>query len=214
MEEITIRRYKKEDRHSVREIAWETAFLGGPADAFFDGKDILMDFLTQYFTDYEPESCFVAVDRGLVVGYLLGAKSKTSLENSFRLKIFPRLLLHAIKKGILFKKKNIVFIFNCFISFLRKEFKMPDSSMDYPATLHINLKENWRKLRAGSRLIAAYLEYLAQEKIPGVNLATMSDRAAGFFQKQGFDLLYKGKRSYFRHILQRDLPIYIYGKKL
>ena len=46
MEEVIIRKFKAEDRESVRDIAWETACIGDPATAFFSGKSILADFLT------------------------------------------------------------------------------------------------------------------------------------------------------------------------
>jgi len=215
MEDIIIRQYNKDDCSSIRDIAWDTAFIGKSADIFFDGKDILTDLLTKYFTDYEPESCFVALNsRSEIVGYLLGAKSTVSLARVFSFKIFPRLLISAIIKGTFLKKKNLLFIFHCLNSFLRQEFKMPDFTKEYPATLHINLKENWRDLKVGSNLIAVYLDYLVKAKIPGISLATLSNRAADFFSRQGFHLLYKAHRSYFRHILQEDLPLYIYGKRL
>ncbi|MDD5725445.1 MAG: hypothetical protein PHX28_04815, partial [Candidatus Omnitrophica bacterium] len=63
-------------------------------------------------------------------------------------------------------------------------------------------------------LVSAYLDYLRSHHVSGVHLATMSDQAAGFFSAQGFRLLYKGKRSYFKHILHRDVPLYIFGKSL
>lgn len=91
---------------------------------------------------------------------------------------------------------------------------MPDFSKEYPATLHINLEEGSRNLGAGSKLISSYLEYLLSKKVPGVYLPTLSDKAAGFFRKQGFNLLYEGRRSYFRNALQKDVPLYIYAKKL
>lgn len=214
MEEAIIRRYQKGDRKFVRDIAWETAFIGKPANEFFDDKEILASFLTQYFTDYEPESCFVAESNGEVIGYLLGSKNAAVLTKTRQDKIYLRLLIQAILCGVWLKKKNMSFIFHCLISFLRQEFKMPDLSKEYPATLHINLEEYFRELKIGSRLIAAYLDYLSQQKIPGVYLATMSDKASEFFSRQGFNLLYKGHRSYFRYILQKDVPIYIYAKKL
>ena len=93
-------------------------------------------------------------------------------------------------------------------------FRDPDFSQEYPATLHINIKEGFRGLDLGAKLMDAYLDYLKAERIPGVHLATMSDRGANFFWRQGFALLYTGKRSYFRHILHKDVPLYIYGKKL
>jgi hypothetical protein len=63
-------------------------------------------------------------------------------------------------------------------------------------------------------LVASYLDELKAGEIPGVHLATLSDEAGSFFSKQGFSLLYQSHRSYFRHILHRDTPVYIYGKKL
>ena len=55
-----IRPYQKEDRPSVRRISCETAFLDADLHDFFSDEEILADALTLYFTDYEPESCFVA----------------------------------------------------------------------------------------------------------------------------------------------------------
>ena len=46
MEDIVIRKYKREDRQAVRDIAWETAFMGKPADVFFSDREIFADFLT------------------------------------------------------------------------------------------------------------------------------------------------------------------------
>jgi len=214
MNEIIIRRYEKNDRSFIRDISWDTAFMGEPADIFFSSKKILSDFLTLYFTDYEPKSCFSAEYNGKVIGYLIGAKNTTVLNKVFQLRILSRLLIQIVSSGILLKKKNLILFSNFLISYLRQEFEIPDFSKDYPATLHINLDKNWRSLHAGSRLIAAYLGYLTEEKISGVYLATASDKAAGFFERQGFVLLYKGRRSYFRYLLHRDMPIYIYGKKL
>lgn len=214
MEEIVIRQYQKEDRVFIRKIAWDTAFMGEPADIFFNGKEILTDFLTEYFTDYEPNSCFVAKANDRVIGYLIGSKSVRRLMMISQTKIFLRLLIRSIINGALLKKKNANFIFHYLISLLRQEFKMPDFSNNYPAVLHINIEQNWRNLKIGSRLMAAYLEYLVREKIFGVYLATMSDKASSFFKQQGFNLLYKGQRSYFRYILQKDVPIYIFGKRL
>lgn len=214
MAEVIIRHFQQTDRLYVRELAWNTAFLGESASDFFDDKEILVDILTSYFTDYEPGSCFIAESDNKIVGYLLGTKDTAAMDKVAELKIAPRLLVKSLVNGVFFKKKNVVLAFRLLVSFLKGEFRMPDFSRDYPATLHINLEKNFRDMGIGSKLISFYLEYLAKEKIPGVYLPTMSDKASGFFQKQGFNLLHKGRRSYFRHILHRDLPLYIYGKKL
>lgn len=214
MGEVLIRQYQKDDRNFIRKIAWDTAFIGEPANQIFYDKEILTDFLTQYFTDYEPESCFVAESNNRVIGYLIGAKNTTILEKVFRLRIFPRLLFKLMINGALFKKENTSLILNLVLSFFRGEFKMPNLSKAYPATLHINLERGFRGLGIGSKLMDKYLNYLIKKRIPGVFLATMSDRAAEFFGKHGFSLLHKARRSYFRPILKKDVPVYIYGKKL
>lgn len=214
MDEVIIRPYKKEERNYIRDIAWGTAFMGESADIFFADKEIFADFLTLYFTDYEPESCFVAEVNNSVVGYLIGAKNINLSKRVFLFKIAPRLFTKVLLNGLLFKKKNLIFFFYYLLSFFKGEFKKPDFSKLYPATLHINLSKGFRGLGIGSRLIAAYLDYLSKEKIPGVLLATMSEKASSFFVKQGFELLNRSRRSYFKYILHKDIPIYIYGKLL
>lgn len=214
LKDVIIRQYRRQDREFVRGIAWDTAFVGKPAEIFFSGKDTLADFLTLYFTDYEPESCFVAENNGRVVGYIIGANDTQKLSLIFLFKIIPRLLLKAILTGDILKRKNLRFLLNLLVSLARREFSMPDFSKDYPATLHINVDKDFRHLKIGSRLISEFLSYLAKEKIRGVFLATMSERAAKFFSKEGFSLLYTVGRSYFRYLAHKDMPVYIFGKRL
>ena len=214
MDGILIRPYQISDRQQVRHIAWETAFLGEPASAFFDGQEILEDFLTLYFTDEVPESCFVAEFQGSVVGYLIGAKDPKRMNRLFQTKILPPLFFKAVVHGIFLKRINLIFFFRCFLSFTKGEFRMPDFFKKYPAVLHINLKKGFRASGFGSKLMNAYLEYLRKERVEGVRLATLSDQASLFFKKQGFVLLHQGKRSYFRYLLNRDLSAYIFAKKI
>ncbi|MCX5687341.1 MAG: GNAT family N-acetyltransferase [Candidatus Omnitrophica bacterium] len=214
MEDIVIRKYKRKDRQVVRDIAWETAFMGKPASVFFSDREIFSDFLTLYFTDYEPESCFVAESKGNVVGYLIGAEDEAKLKKIFIFKIIPMLFIKAITRGVLLKKKDSEYLKNCFNGFLNGEFRSPDFSEDYPAILHINIMESFRKLGIGSKLISSFLEYSTVKKIKGVHLSTMSEEGGKFFKNNGFNLVYSAPRSYFKHILSKDIIVCIYGKKL
>lgn len=214
MNEIIIRQYCEDDRQFVRDLAFNTAFMGEPALAFFDDQDILADFLTLYFTDYEPESCFVAESKGRVVGYIFGTRNITILKRVFSIKIFPPLLIKVIRNGAILRKKNVVLFFHFLLSFLKGEFRMPDFSRHYPAHLHINIEKDFRNAGIGSRLVEVYLDYLRDKKIPGVYLATISDKAGDFFKRHGFALLHTGTRSYFNYILHKNTPVYIYGGKL
>jgi len=212
--EVKIRKFEAKDRAAVRQIVYDTALMGESAAIFFQGQEVISDAFSLYFTDYEPGSCFVVEINGQVVGYLIGARRKVCAEVVFNGQIALPLFLKALKSGIFLRIKNLSFIFSCLIDLLKNGIKTPDFNQVYPATFHLNIKDGFRGQELGSKLIATYLDYLKNEKITGVHLATMSDQAANFFLSQGFEQLYKGKRSYFRHILHRDVPLYILGKLL
>lgn len=250
MIDVSIRKYKAQDRQAIRDICYDTAFLGESASVFFDAKEILADFVTLYFTDYEPESCFVSEVNpvrkggalnptlstrsfivspsqppqgaglsngvnGEVIGYLTGSTSITRLRSIFITRIAPKLGMKVLLNRTIFKKKNIIFLSHWLLDFLKGEFlKAGDFSKQYPATLHINLKRDFRSLGIGTKLVSAYLDYLIKKDISGIHLATISDKAGEFFEKVGFNLLSRGSISCLRYILHRDVPIYIYGKKL
>ena len=213
-EEIKIRPFKPSDRAAVREINYNTALLGESAIKFFDDQEVFADALTRYFTDYEPQSCFVAESGNEVVGYLIGAKDALAMDGVIMGKMVLPLIFKAFLRGAFFKAKNIIFLLDCLYAFVRGEFFAPAFHKKYPAVLHINLKEGFRGQALGRRLIEAYLDYLKNEGVKGVHLCTMSDKAADFFLAQGFTLLHESKRSYFRRYLHRDVPARIFGKHI
>lgn len=212
--DVKIRKFEPEDTQEVRRIIHDTAFLGEPASLFFDGRDVFSDALAAYFTDYEPQSCFIAEVNSEVAGCLVGAKNKVIMDHIFSGKIAPGLFYKAVKAGIFLNKKNMLFMLCCLWDAVRGRLITPDFAKEYPAILHINVNENFRNRHIGSGLIASYLDYLREEAVPGVHLATMSEAGANFFSGQGFKLLYTSRRSYFRPVLHKDVPLYIYGRKL
>lgn len=209
-----IRKFQVKDKAAVRQIVYDTALMGESAGLFFQGQEVISDAFSLYFTDYEPGSCWVAEVNDQIVGYLIGAKNKIAAEEIFNGQLALPLLLKALKSGIFLRMKNLTFIFSCLIDLVKNGMHTPDFNPDYPATFHLNIKAGFRGQDIGAQLIQAYLDYLKIEGVPGVHLATMSRRAANFFLAQGFKQLYQGKRSYFRHILHRDVPLYIFGKRL
>lgn len=213
-DEFVVRKFVPSDRAAVRRINYDTALMGEPAKAFFGDEEIFKDALTVYFTDYEPQSCFVVEVNGQVAGYLIGACDTRVLDRVMSFKILPGLLLKALFSGALFSRTNRSFVINGIRSFFCGELFVPDFYKDYPATLHINMDKDFRGKGLGERLIGRYFDYLKAEKVKGVRCSTMSARAGKFFSRQGFTLLYAGKRSYLRHILNNDIKIETYGKIL
>ncbi|MHB1275399.1 MAG: GNAT family N-acetyltransferase [Candidatus Humimicrobiaceae bacterium] len=209
-----VRKYKKEDRKSVRKIACDSAFMGEPCEIFFKGRDFLADVLTLYFTDYEPESCFVAEVDNIVAGYLIGARDSNSLKKVFFLKILPGLIFKLFFKGIIFSKKNILYFFNLFCSLVRGELSGPLINKEYPALLHINIDKKYRNMNIGTILIKNYLNYLKSKGVPGVHLNAKSEHAAVFFEKMGFIRVWEIKRTYFIYLHSKPFIYYYYAKKL
>ena len=211
---FVIRKYNPQDRSRVRQISCKTALMGEPSAIFFDDDEIFADALTLYFTDYEPESCFVAECENRVVGYLLGAKDVKCMDKISADKIMLPLFIKALRRYAFFHKRNLKFLFQVFLSLVKGEFKAPVFSKDYPATFHINIIQEYRSRGIGSELINAYLDYLKAQAVKGVHFATISEKASQFFKKQNFQLLFQGKRSYFRYFLGKNIPIYIYGMQI
>ncbi len=212
--DYSIRKYEKKDRDSIRRISCETAFLAHPRKLLFDDDEILADALTLYFTDYEPESCFVAVVDDKVIGYIFGSKDVARMNRIFDSKITFSILRKALGRGVFCKRVNLKFFFYVLRSALKKEFVMPDFSKDFPATLHINIDNAYRGQRIGERLIETYLIFLKDEKIQRVHFGTFSERAKKFFLKMGFRVLFQSKRTYLKPYLGKEIDFYVFGKEL
>ncbi|MBF0330522.1 MAG: GNAT family N-acetyltransferase [Candidatus Omnitrophica bacterium] len=211
---VIIRKFAVKDRTAVRQISCSTALMGDPSSAFFDDDEIFADALTLYFTDYEPESCFVGECDGRVVGYLIGAKDVKRMNKVTGQKIILYLLMKALRRGTLLSGRNWRFFFHVFLSAVKGELTAPSFSKDYPAALHINVMKGYRTDGVGSRLIDAYLNYLKAAGIAGVHFSTMSEGGSQFFKKKGFQLLFDGRRSYFKYFLGKDVLLHIYGMRL
>jgi GNAT superfamily N-acetyltransferase len=209
-----IRPYEPRDRSAVRFISLSTAMMGEPAAHFWDGEEVLADLLTRYHTDFEPQSSFVAEMDNNVIGYLIGALDTVQADRiSFFRVIWPT-FFKALFTGSFLKKKNWQ-LFQQVIPFaLSGGYNIPDFSREYPATLHINILNGHRSLGIGAALMNAYMELLSAKKIKGIRMATMSEKAGDFFSRCGFQLLFQGRRPYFRHLIGKDVPLLVYGKIL
>lgn len=212
--DFLIRKFEPKDKESIRTISCETAFLGRERKKVFDDDEILADFLTLYFTDYETGSCFVATYNDEVIGYLIGSKDIRKASNIIISKIIPKLILKIFFKKTFLKFTNLKFLFYLFLSFLKGEFFIPRFYQDFPATLHINIKEKFRGYGVGKKLIESFLSFLKDKKIKGVHFGTISEEAKKFFLKLGFKIIYTKKRTYLKPYIKKNLNLYVFAKNL
>lgn len=213
LEPVTIRKFLTRDRKDLRRISCETAFHELKQGAVFSDNEILADALTLYYTDYESQSCFVAIARNRVVGYIIGTTDVSVMERISSKKIYPRLIWKALRRGVFLNIGNLRFIFYCLMSACKGELFAPNFSKGFPAMLHINIESGYRKGGIGGRLIKTFEEYLQGQRAAGVHFGTFSEGAKDFFNKMGYTLLFQGKRSYLKPYLGKEINFYIFGKQ-
>jgi len=213
MDTVTIRKFLPQDREQLRRISCETAFHQAKRSEVFSDDEILADALTLYYTDYEPQSCFVAVAHNRVVGYIIGTKDVSARERISGKNIYPRLIWKALCRGVFLNLVNLKLMFYCLKSACKGEFFMPDFSKRFPAMLHINIEPDYRMGGHGETLIRAFEAYLKDQRVNGVHFATFSEGAKDFFIKMGFTILFQGRRSYLKPYLGKEIDLYIFGKQ-
>lgn len=214
-DQCVIRKYEKKDRQAVRDIAWETAFMGKPADAFFDDKEVLCDSLVSPFIDGESSRfCLVAEQQGRVVGYIIGSQSASKVQEFFARSIVPVLILKAFRRKTFFSAKNRQFLVQLAKSWLTGEMKTPGWIIKkYPAVLHINFLGPFRGLGLGKRSISEFIKLLPPD-CHGVHLCTVSESSKIFFEKQGFNVIFRGQRSYWRYLSVGKINLYVLGRQI
>ena len=183
----TIRSYRPSDRDAIRKLCCETGFLGAPIDPVYEDRQLFADFLTTYYTDWEPESSFVIEKDGEIRGYLLG--SRRPLRNqlySFWQNI--SLFLKALTRYFRYSKASRRFVLWILMNGWRE---VPAAPRRVPH-FHINLLPNARKMSSTRALMRAYLSYLyrcGEKRVYGQIVTFESRRGEQMFERYGFKVL-------------------------
>ena len=184
---FTIRSYRAADREAVRRLCCNTGFLGAPIDPVYEDRRLFADFLTTYYTDWEPESSFVIEIDGEIRGYLLG--SRKPLRNqlySFWQNI--SLFLKALTRCFRYNAASRRFVLWILMNGWRE---VPAAPRRVPH-FHINLLPDARKMSTARALISAYLSYLyrcGEKRVYGQIVTFESRRGEQMFERYGFKVL-------------------------
>jgi hypothetical protein len=184
---FTIRNYRPTDRDAVRELCCSTGFLGEPIDPVYEDRELFADFLTTYYTDHEPESCFVLEMEGKIVGYLLGCRR--SLRNQlYSLYQNVWLFLRALGRYFRYHSRSRRFIRWTLVHGWREVPAAPRRTPHF----HINLLPSARKVSTTRALMSAYLSYLykcGEKRVYGQMVTFESRRGEKMFERYGFKVL-------------------------
>lgn len=190
MTEVDVRPYRPGDRAAVRNVCYETGYLGEPADWFWRDRESFADLFSGYYTDHQPHRASVVEIDGAVSGYLLGCVSGAAARASAA--AFTR---NIVRRGIAFRRGTAGVIWrtigDSLFDTIKGRTKPSDLEFDdprYPAHLHIDLLPIARGQGAGRRMINGWLDGLRSESVPGCYLQTMVENtnAIAFFEAVGF----------------------------
>ncbi len=212
---LSIRPFHPDDREGLFKIAADTAFFGKPIEIYMEDRRIFLDAFYAYYTDYEPEHCWVALANDEVVGFITGCIDTEKKEQIVNKKINPKMVFRLLTGYYQLGPKGKQYIRRMLKS--KRQHLHPSVELDqYPAHLHINVDENWRGYGIGIRLMKVYLDQLSYLKIPGVHLGTSSENvvACKMYEKLGFQLIGEKPSIMWEGIV--DHPVYsrAYGLKM
>lgn len=216
---MIIRKYKLTDRTSVEYIQFETYFLGKSGSYLATSPKLFNKELSYYF-DKEPQSIFVAEDKGKVVGYLLGClddknhnESALSYIGIMFLKMFQLPFMNPIDRK--FWKGAIKMVFAMVLESMKGSgYKTPENA----GHLHINLLPETRGKGVGTKLLKEFFKYAKLKGVKTIHADSWQTRLnpnKNFWIKNGFKEYSKAKTIFWKEYYPKEeMHIVCYVKKL
>jgi len=200
-----IRKLRPADRARVRELCCETGFLGNPIDPVFEDRELFADYLTAYYTDWEPESSFVLLVNGGIRGYLLGSRfpwrqQLYNLYNNVALGLRGALRYAGYNAA---SKKFVQWI-------LTQAWREVPQAPRGTAHFHINLLADARGLAFSRGITDAYLKYLhdhGEKRVFGQMVVFEDRRGTKIFERYGFKVLNRTEITKYRGLYPE--PVYL-----
>ena len=190
---ILIRKCNISDEKDIMEICYKTGYLGEDLTGrgLFNDKLLFSYFFCLYYSRYESENCFVAVDtkEDKAVGYILGTCDTLKQRKRFLHKMGWRIFLRIIQVTIWNYPETVKSIFH-----LAKNVGVESGSRqiykEYPAHLHINILPEYQRRGIGKKLIDAF-ENNIKHYASGIHLITSSRnvKAIPFYHKKGYTVV-------------------------
>jgi len=193
---VLIRPYQPSDRKAVRHLCCETGYLGGRIDPVFEDRELFADYLTKYYTDWEPESSFVLEQDGEVKGYLLGS-CRPGHQQFFDFFNNLNLFARGMVKYPFYRRPTRNFILWILFKSWREVPQAPRGS----AHFHFNILPEAQGLAHSRKLMNTYLDYLRRKNVPqvfGQVVTFASRRGAAAFERFGFRVVEKREITKYR----------------
>lgn len=171
---ITIRKYQPKDKPAVRHILIETSRLPVETEKDIRYLELLYN---DYYTETEPESCFVAVNENdEAVGYIICAADYKTFRKRFMKFYMPEI-----------KELGMKYYFQALMDIMGHAIYAPK----YPAHLHINVLKVCQGQGTGTELMNSLKAELRKNGKKGLMLSCAADNdgAIRFYKRNDFKVL-------------------------
>lgn len=204
-EQTVIRPYQQSDRETVRRLCCETGYLGQAIDPVFEDRELFADYLTSFYTDWEPESTFLVVHEGEVKGYLMGSR-RTFLQQIYNFFLNFSLLARGLFRYPRYNAASRAFVRWILLNAWRE---VPAAPRRMPH-FHFNMLPEAQGFGTARELLVQYLQHLRAhgEKYVFGQVVTFEERrGARIFERFGFRVVEKKEITKYR--AHREEPVYL-----
>jgi ribosomal protein S18 acetylase RimI-like enzyme len=204
----------------IAEAAYRTGFYGEDLTGreLFEDRRLFFLMSAFYYTRYEPEHCFIAVDPDIdrSLGYIMGTPDTRRQLRRFRARMLLRIGWRIVFVTAVRYPKTFRNLLR--LGALREKavFEMPRTALlsGFPAHLHVNLLPEYQGRGAGTRLMEHFEKDMRQLGVSGIHLRTSNQnrKALSFYEKLGYAVI--EERKVLSHPLFEDFRLVTFGKKL
>lgn len=203
--DVSVRPYRRADRSVVRRLCCETGYLGKAIDPVFEDRELFADYLTSFYTDWEPESCFVLERDGVVMGYLMGSRRPFLHQwHSFFLNI--SLFVRGLFRYPHYNAASKAFVRWILLNAWRE---VPAAPRRIPH-FHFNMLPEAQSIAGTRQLLVNYFQHLrahGEKQVFGQVVTFEERRGARMFERYGFQVIAKSEITKYR--AHREEPVYL-----
>ncbi len=203
--DANIRPYRPSDRDAVRRLCCETGYLGKAIDPVFEDRELFADYLTRFYTDWEPESTFVLEQNGELKGYLMGSR-RPFLQQFYNFFNNLSLFTRGVFRYPRYNKASKAFVRWILLNAWRE---VPAAPRRLPH-FHFNMLPEVQGFGTAREILVQFLNHLRAHGETHVfgQVVTFEDRrGAKVFERFGFQVVEKKEITKYR--AHRDEPVYL-----
>ncbi|MDF2705884.1 MAG: family N-acetyltransferase [Nonomuraea muscovyensis] len=184
---MEIRTFKETDSAELREL-FTRAGAGSPTASLWGHVEPEAAVYLEPYMDLTPDSLFLAVVDGALVGYLTGCPDSSAFPSE------SERMSRAIREHrLMFRARPVAFFARALADVAWARLRQQPTAGDFddprwPAHLHINVAPQARGTGAADGLMRHWLDRLRETGSPGCHLQTLVEntRAVRFFTRMGF----------------------------